>query len=64
MLELVAGMSLVARPTGSTAHFLVHVQEVKILVAIAKVCQAIGSDRLNERLFMTAKTQLIIHDIE
>ncbi len=37
MLELVAGMGLVASPTGSTSAFLVDVQEMQILVAIAEI---------------------------
>jgi len=37
MLELVAGMSLMARPAGSTVTFLIDVQEVQILVAIAEI---------------------------
>ena len=37
MLELVAGMGLMARPTGSTMAFLVDVQKMQILVAIAKI---------------------------
>ena len=64
MLELVAGMGLMARPTGSTAPFLVDVQEMQILVAIAEIRQAVGSCRLDQRPFMTAKTQLILRLIE
>jgi len=37
MLELIAGMSLMARPTGSTMLFLVDVQEMQILVAISEI---------------------------
>ncbi len=37
MLELVAGMGLMACPAGSTVVFLVDVQEMQILVAIAEI---------------------------
>jgi hypothetical protein len=37
MFELVAGMGLMARPTGSTVAFLVDVQEMQILVTIAEI---------------------------
>jgi len=37
MLELVAGMGLMARPAGSTVVFLVDVQEMQILIAIAEI---------------------------
>ncbi len=37
MLELVAGMGLMARPAGSTVVFLIDVQEMQILVAIAEI---------------------------
>ena len=37
MLELVAGMGLMARPTGSTMAFLVDVEEMQILIAIAEI---------------------------
>ncbi len=64
MLELVAGMGLMARPTGSTAPFLVDVQEMQILVAIAEIRQAVGGGRLNQCPFMTTKAQLIFCLIE
>ena len=64
MLELVAGMGLMARPTGSTAPFLVDVKEMQILIAIAEICQAVSGGRLNQCPFMTAKTQLIFRLIE
>ena len=59
MLELGAGMGLMARPTGSTELFPVDMQEMQILVAIAEIRQIVGSGRLNQRPFVTAKTQLI-----
>ena len=37
MLELVAGMGLMARPAGSTVVFLIDVQEMQVLVSIAEV---------------------------
>ncbi len=64
MLELVAGMGLMARPTGSPAPFLVDVQKMQILVAIAEIRQPVGGGRLNQCPFMTAKTQLIFRLIE
>ena len=64
MLELVAGMGLMASPTGSTAPFLIDVQEMQILVAIAEIRQAVGGGRLNQCPFMTAKTQLIFRLIK
>ncbi len=64
MLELGAGMGLMARPTGSTEVFLVDMQEMQILVAIAEIRQIVGSGRLNQRLFMTSKTQLIFRLIK
>jgi hypothetical protein len=57
-------MGLMASPAGSTSAFLVDVQEMQILVAIAEIRQAVGGGRLNQRPFMTAKTQLIFRLIE
>ena len=59
MLELVAGMGFMAGPTGSTMAFLIDMEEMQILVAIAKISQIAGSRRLNECHFMAVKTQLI-----
>jgi hypothetical protein len=64
MLELVAGMGLMARSTGSTAAFLVDMQEMQILTAIAEIRKIVGGGRPNQGLFMTAKTQLIFRLIE
>lgn len=64
MLELVAGMGLMTRPTGSTVAFLVDMQEMQILIAIAEIREILSGGRLNQCPFMTAKTQLIFRLIK
>ena len=57
------GMHFVARPAGP-ASFLVDVNEVQVLIAVAKVSQGRREFIQNERIFMTLEAQIIHFDGE
>lgn len=64
MLRVVSRMSVVACPARAALHGLVHVDEMKVLLAVSELCQGRGLGIEDYRLFMAVEAELVVLQVE